>query len=145
MLRASVKLRNFGNISAEFVLDVMSIGKPKLEIKQIKVESLTSIAYIPSHTWTPIKIIIENLEPYSNLVGYQIQKQMNAYDGGNDDYKFDITILSYDDNKLIDKTIMIDCFLQDINYNLNPYNDECETITLTVAYNDAKLELEDFE
>lgn len=151
--KTNVKVKNFGNVSTEIVLNVESIEKPKLEFKETKIETSVSIAYIAGkHEWVPIKMVIKNLEPYDKLVGFQIQRQLDSYNNSKittcdlckqkipnpKNYMFNMLISITDDNKFIERIEMIDCFIQDVSY------EEETKIELIIRYNNAIIKTTEF-
>lgn len=147
--RFRVRLYNFGplgNSALDISSNVNSCGRPTRSMNEVTVHSYNSTAYYAGKAeWNAIDLTIRDdvSNVVTTLVGYQLQKQMNAFEQttplAGSDYKFDmyLDILNGADGALETWTIE-GAFITSANYGEMDYSSaESSMISLTIRYDNA--------
>ena len=124
--------------------NVMTAGRPTVNIPDVPIHSYNSIGYIQGkHEWQPVEMSFR--DDMSNgvisVIGQQIQKQMNHFEqttpvaGSN--YKFTTEIHTLDgrDGEELEKWILDGCFITSYSSpNADYSSSELHQITISLRY-----------
>lgn len=127
--------------------NIQSVTRPSVSVEEVEVHSYNSRVYLQGkHTWQTIDVVIRDdiTNSISNLVGAQVQRQINHYQqttaAAANDFKFDMNIEVLDgvSSGASETWFLEGCFLQNVAYGDHDYTETSQQqITLTVRYDNA--------
>ena len=151
--RFRVTFLNFGidNATTELTKQVMTCGRPKLDLKEGVIDVYNSkVYYAGKYSWDAISISLRDdaQGQVSGLIGQQIQKQFDFFNQASAssaiDYKFQTNLEVLDGgNGAVDPVVletwqMYGCWIKDAEYGEQDYaKDDPLTIKLSVRFDNA--------
>jgi hypothetical protein len=147
--RFRVTMQNFGSSLPALSLtrQVESCGRPTINHNSTPLHSYNNIVYIPQKPeWQPIEIKVRDdiTNSVAQLVGAQLQKQMNHFDqtsavaGINFKFTTIIQVLDGGNTGVLENWYLEGCYLEQVQYDSNDYtSSDPVAITMTVRYDNA--------
>lgn len=148
--RFRVRTINFGPVGNQsyFTQQVMSADKPKLSQEEVKLDAYNSTAYVAGkHEWQTVTIKLRDdiTNSIAQLVGYQMQKQVNHYEqtspSAGVNYKFDMYIETMDGGNVtvLEQWFLEGCWIKETSNENLDYAEGAglQSIELTVRYDNA--------
>jgi len=136
-----------GSTTTVLTQNVMNVSRPKITYEEVILDSYNSRAYIQGkHSWEQITLAVRDdiTNQTTNLVGAQIQRQLNHYQqttpAAGADYKFDTHIEILDGQNIGASEVwyLEGCFLTNVDYSDSDYAaTDPVTITMQIRYYNA--------
>lgn len=148
--RFRVRTINFGPVGNQsyFTQQVMTVDKPKITQEPVKLDVYNSVAYVAGkHEWQTITVKLRDdiTNSIAQLVGYQMQKQVNHYEqtspSAGVNYKFDMYIETMDGGNVtvLEQWFLEGCWITETSSEGLDYAEGAgvQSIELTVRYDNA--------
>jgi hypothetical protein len=135
------------NNQTNFTQQVMNVTKPQITTDEVQIDSYNSRAWVAGkHTWGPTTIVLRDdiSNSVSQLVGHQLQKQLNHFEqtapAAGINYKFDMfyQIMDGGNDVVQEEWFLEGCWINEANYDSMDYSaSEMQQISLTVRFDNA--------
>lgn len=144
-----VRFINFGPVSGglDMTQQLMTTTRPKIDYDPIQLDSYNSRVWVAGkHTWQEISVTLRDdiTNSVANLVGYQVQKQMNHFEqttpAAGINYKFTTFIEHMDGSNdgVLEQWKLEGCFITNFDYGDTDYSSgDPLTLTLSIRYDNA--------